>query len=102
MDDWKPTTSDIEWTKNLVKSLKIGGIWQTSFAVFKKIDENNFIVQNINLDPNVNAEENIDKVEKVLNILGIKLQRDKYDVIIASVLPNNMWAFGFKKKETKE
>ena len=33
MVEWKPTESDLEWTKNLFNSLKDGGIWKFSTGV---------------------------------------------------------------------
>jgi hypothetical protein len=95
---WKPNKSDIEWTLNTVKSLKVGGIWGTSFASFKKVSENKFIIEQINPDPKVNAVENIEKVKKVFKTLGIQLE-GKYDFILASAVPKHEFFIGMKKKK---
>ena len=73
--DWQPLPSDIQWTLNLVRSLKVGGTWGTSFARFKKVSENEFVLEDVNHDPFEMAEENIEKVEKVFSIIGVKLDR---------------------------
>ena len=36
MTDWNPSESDLEWQKNLLESLKDGGVWATSFSVYVK------------------------------------------------------------------
>jgi hypothetical protein len=39
---WVPTRGDIEWTKNLLKSMKQGGVWATTnSANLFKIDHEN-------------------------------------------------------------
>ena len=90
---WKPSKSDIEWTLNMVKSLKVGGIWGTSFAQFKKVSEDKFVIEQINPDPKANSLENIDKVEKVFKTLGIKIE-GKYDFILASAIPKHEFFVG--------
>lgn len=34
-DDWEPSRSDIEWTKNLVERMNDGGMWATTEGVFR-------------------------------------------------------------------
>lgn len=36
MDDWKPTESDCQWTNMILTPIKIGGMWQTSYAIYQK------------------------------------------------------------------
>lgn len=96
---WTPSQFDIEWTKDLVRKLKIGGTWGTSFATFRKNSEFEFELLKINPDPRENALENIDKVEKTFKAIGIKLKREKYDFIIASLIPKQKFIIGFKKKK---
>jgi hypothetical protein len=101
MSNWTPDESDIEWTRDLVNSLKIGGFWGTSFAKFKKVSESKFTIEQINPDPNVKADDNIEKVEKVFKILGIELE-GKYDAIFASLIPNHEFFIGMKKKKDEK
>lgn len=71
-----PKNEDIEWTRNLIRVLKIGGIWSTSYAIFKKLsnDEFELVEKNEGLSEDY-LEEEIKKVEICLNHLGFKLKR---------------------------
>lgn len=42
-DDWKPSPSDIAWTKQLVDTLRDGAFWMNSEGIFK-IDKVNKIL----------------------------------------------------------
>jgi len=72
---WIPTDEDIQWTRNLVRMLKNGGIWGTSYAIFKKLsnDEFELIEKNLSL-PKDFLEFEIEKVRIVFSHLGIKLK----------------------------
>jgi len=74
--EWMPKNEDIEWTRNLIRVLKIGGIWSTSYAIFKKLsnDEFELVEKNEGLSEDY-LEEEIKKVEICLNHLGFKLKR---------------------------
>jgi hypothetical protein len=72
--EWIPTNEDLQWMRNLISSLKTGGIWGTSFAVFKKISDNEFelIDKNTSL-PREYLEFEIEKVKIAFNNLGFKM-----------------------------
>ena len=33
---FNPTESDCQWTRDMLKKVKIGGLWRTSFGLYKK------------------------------------------------------------------
>lgn len=34
MEEWKPSESDLDWTRNLIRMLKVNGVWATSYAIY--------------------------------------------------------------------
>jgi hypothetical protein len=74
--NWQPKQSDVDWTRNLIVSLKMGGIWGTSYATFKKISNTEFeLVSKNEFLPKDYLGFEIRKVEICLNHLGFKLKR---------------------------
>jgi len=73
MPGFIPTESDKEWLKNLFGLIKVGGIWGTSWATYKKEDENTIVVIESNLMlSKENVEENIDRTKSVSEMIGLK------------------------------
>jgi len=72
--NWQPRQSDVDWTRNLISKLKMGGIWGTSYATFKKISNTEFkiISRNESL-PKDYLDFEIEKVEIVFHHLGFQL-----------------------------
>ena len=46
--EWKPSKSDIEWTRNLFDMLNKGGYWGTSYAMYQKVSEKKVALVQIN------------------------------------------------------
>lgn len=65
-DAFKIKDSDVDWMKGLMKALKVGGIWQTTFGTFKKTDENTLELIAINTEQTeYPVEKNIWRVGEV-------------------------------------
>jgi DNA modification methylase len=48
MGDWKPREYDIHWTKTTLTTLKIGGVWTSSYYTIRKLSENTFEFDHLN------------------------------------------------------
>lgn len=69
-----PKESDKQWMKTTFDLLNIGGIWGTSWATYKKTDENTLVVTLRN--PTIKSEDvedNINRVRIVMELIGKKL-----------------------------
>ena len=74
MEEFIPKESDKEWLKNLLGMIKIGGVWGTSWAIYKKVDEQTLaVVKNIE-DSYVlgSIEENVNRTKIVAESIGLK------------------------------
>ena len=74
MEEFIPKESDKEWLKNLLGMIKIGGVWGTSWAIYKKVDEQTLaVVKNIE-DSYVlgSIEENVNRTKIVAEAIGLK------------------------------
>jgi len=84
MTDFIPKDTDLSWTRTLWTGLKIGGVWWTSWAVYKKIDKDTIaVVEDISeVYFKDEIEENISRVKIVCETIGLKFidKRRKNDV----------------------
>ena len=66
MKTWEPTEKDVQWLKNLVDRLKIGGFWiAPSYGViFKKIDESTLEIQ----QPLVVTPKGIETIDRTMKV----------------------------------
>jgi hypothetical protein len=74
MSEFIPTEYDKAWMKRLFSLIADGGIWGTSWAVYKKIDATTMSVVSRNdllYKPEV-VDENIMLVKTVCETIGIK------------------------------
>ena len=73
---WVPTKGDIEWTKNLLRSMKQGGIWATKDAVnvFKIDHENKQVTALMCTDAQLH-----ERLKIILDGLGWSLLGDSLD-----------------------
>ena len=74
MTEFIPKESDKEWLKNLLNLIKVGGVWGTSWALYKKINEQTLAVTKNIDDPLVkdSIDENVDRVRIVAEAIGLK------------------------------
>lgn len=68
MTDWKPSESDINWTKNCLSMVKDGGIWATSYALYRKEGET-VTLERVNENAH-NLKENLERTEKAIRQTG--------------------------------
>lgn len=73
MDDWKPTTYDLQWQKEMLRIMKIGGMWVTTYGVYNKESENKIILIGINRDA-PNWKEMISRTETVITMCGYEYE----------------------------
>jgi len=66
---WEPETSDIDWTKNTLSQLKIGGIWVSSYYSIRKLSETTFEFDHLN-KTHPEFEFHYDAINKVMIELG--------------------------------
>jgi len=76
MSEFIPKESDKEWMRNLFRMLNVGGTWGTSWAIYKKIDENT-LATTLGMEiffPKEVIEDNINRVKIVCEAVGIKYE----------------------------
>ena len=83
MNAWEPNEKDVQWLKNLVDKLKIGGFWiAPSYGViFKKIDESTLEIQQP-LVVTPDGTKMIDRTMKVGKKAGITVKKIEAVVVI--------------------
>lgn len=76
-EQWKPSASDIAWLQNLVRSLKVGGMWAAPIGfTFKKTAENRLELDTVSTTGLVNTVEvmeTIDRTVEVAKAAGIEV-----------------------------
>lgn len=72
---WSPSESDLEWTKRTIQSLKVGGIWATTFALYKRTSEDT--VKLVGKRGETEAhEESRGRVKKAVKLCGFNYEEE--------------------------
>ena len=74
-DNWTPSTADLDWTHNLIRIIKQGGLWGTSHAIYQ-LDHKHKTLIEVELDQDT---KNHERVRTVFKILGWHIQRSFTD-----------------------
>ena len=79
VDEWEPAKSDVDWLINVVRKMKIGGVWHlpASGVTFEKVAEDHLRLKSITTDDPLNAMITIEKTKKVGEKAGIKIDIEK-------------------------
>ena len=67
--DWKPSPSDIEWTRDVLDFVRVGHFWSTPSGIFKRTGKKEITL--IRILPS-GTEEGINRVKKVIKAMGWK------------------------------
>jgi hypothetical protein len=83
VDEWTPSETDIAWFKNLVASLKVGGVWTSPSlgVVYEKTAENELTLKSITtgfskLDDAI--IQGVKRIEKLGKLTGIEVKTEGY------------------------
>ena len=93
---FNPTESDCQWTRDMIRRIADGGLWRTSFALYKKIDDKTIQLMARIYTPDNKADENIYRVKKTLSVM--KYDYSEADEVQIVVLPDNPMKY-FKSGE---
>ena len=70
-----PKESDKEWMRNCLAMLKDGGIWATTWALYKKSGNTLSVVLRIPCQANI--EENVNRVRIVCEAIGVTFKDEE-------------------------
>lgn len=70
--DWQPSESDVAWTRNLLNSLKVGGIWGTSYAVYRRVSEKKVRLDMVILGELSTPDAMIERTRKAILAAGFE------------------------------
>jgi hypothetical protein len=79
VDDWKPTADDVKWLVDAVNSMSIGTLWNIpqDGVTFKKVGHDHLKLESIVTSDLLNALITVEKVKKVGEIGGIRVDTEK-------------------------
>ena len=93
---FEPTESDCQWMRNLIRLLKIDGLWRTSFALYKKVGDHDLELLAKIYTPLVQTDNEISKVQKSLDVMGYNYHESS--ALLNIILPDNPMKY-FKNGE---
>lgn len=79
VDNWKPTADDIKWLVDAINSMPIGTLWNIpqDGVTFKKVGHNHLKLESVVTADFLNALVTIEKVKKVGEKGGIRVDTEK-------------------------
>ena len=79
VDDWEPTSQDIDWLVAVVAKMNVGGKWvvPATGATFEKVGQDHLRLESIVTDDVLNALIMVEKTKKVGEKAAIKVDIEK-------------------------
>jgi hypothetical protein len=79
VDDWEPTSQDINWLVTVVAKMNVGGKWvvPATGATFEKVGQDHLRLESIVTDDVMNALIMVEKTKKVGERAAIRIDIEK-------------------------
>ena len=79
VDNWEPTSEDIDWLVKVVEKMRVGGKWvvPATGATFEKVGQDHLRLESIVTDDVMNALIMVEKTKKVGERAAIKVDIEK-------------------------